>query len=185
MIFDLAAYFFAANATAKILVSVPDQRMFHVETQSTSGLISDSDQTGLLAQWQLTADSKGVWEVNDVIGGANWPYVKGYEYPWGTRSMSIGQSVARSTGQIRGGKIFWGYAKTTLTAWFKSYSNFSDVVSVDSLQYWCRQPGPTCGGVNLTHSIFYLSKGCGIIEEQWVTTTGLGDLVLKGSWQNN
>jgi len=177
MAIDLAAYWFVGHITAKVFVSDPDKKMFHVETQNTSGLISDDDQTGMLAQWQLIADANGIWEVIDIFPGNKFTYLPGYSYPWGTRSMSVGQKIAKSTGwRDNYGQVRWGYAITTLTAQLPTYSTpagvFNDVVVIDSLQYWCKQAAPLCGGLNLTHSVFYLAKGAGTIEEDWILPNG-------------
>jgi len=190
MAIDLAAYWLVASTTVKIF-SNSTGTMVRAETQSAAGLISDDDDTGMIAQWQLKVTPAGVFEVIDNSPSGKIPYLSGYEYPWGTRSMNIGNKVARSTGLRKpNGKIRWGYAVTTLTkvlpSWTIPSGTYKDIAVIDSLQFWCNTDGPACNGLQLWHSLFYLAKGVGAIEQDWVQTPyGSGVMKMQSFMQGN
>ena len=180
MIFDLAAYWFVAHSIGKVFLS-PDGQTLRLQTQTANGLIVDSDQTGLLDNWQLTIAPQGVLETKDYIPPATLTYKPGYEFVWGTRSMSIGDRIARSTGLDPGPS--WGYDVTTLTdvlpEWKVPAGIFHDVAVIDFDQYWC-QPGDCSNGTKLWQGRFYLAKGIGIIESDWLDTPdGAGIVKLE------
>ena len=190
MAIDLAAYWLVATTTAKIFTN-SDGVMVRAETQSAAGLISDDDDTGMIDQWQLKVTPAGIFEVRDNYPGGTIPYVTGYEYPWGTRSMKVGDKISRSTGLQKSNNRFrWGYAVTTLvqtlSTWTVPAGTYNDVAVIDSMQYWCNADGPICGGLQLWHSVFYLAKGIGPIEQDWVQTpTGSGVMKMQSFVQGN